>query len=304
MTQTSKSINRFSWQHGAVLLIGLLVFVLLLIADKTNLDDEKGGALGGRAGDGGKTENGGSTADEGSKSMGLNSQLMAILPADEAPDSLAQLRTALEAEQNADMRVQLFHRIVEGYSQVGRADMAAVYAAALANEVPDVRNFVVAGALFRTATQLPFAQADTNLFRKLSDEAIANDESALELEPENEDAKLEMGLALVESRIPGNSMNGIFKIREVAEKNPGNTEALYHLGMFSLETNQNDKAQARFKQILAVAPDDVRAKYYLGETELRLGHAAEFKRLMSEVATQTQDANFAAMAKETLSKNP
>ena len=37
-------------------MIGLLVFVLLLIADKTNLDNESGSALGGRAGDGGKSE--------------------------------------------------------------------------------------------------------------------------------------------------------------------------------------------------------------------------------------------------------
>lgn len=299
MAQTGKSINHFSWQHGAVILMGLLVFVLLLIADKTNLDDEKGAALGGRAGDGGKTEN--ATTGTGT---GLMTDLIALLPADEAPTEVAQLRTALEAEQNAERRVDFYHQIVEGYSAAGRSDLAAIQAAALAAEVPQSANFVVAGALFRNASQLPHVQADTNLFRRFSNEAIRQDESALELEPENENAKLELGLALVESGIPNNSMNGIFKIREVAEKNPNNTEALFHLGKFSLDTNQDEKAAQRFKQILAVAPEDVRAKYYLGLSEQRLGHSAEYQRLLSEVATQTQDPNLAALAKETLSKNP
>lgn len=298
MVDTSKSINRFTWQHGAILLMGLLVFVLLLFADKTNLDDENGMSLGGRAGDGGKA-----TSAEGNEQSGPNKDLIALLPADESPSEIAQLRTALQAEQNAEQRVNIFHDIVEGYQKAGRSDLAAVYAAALAAEMPDAKNFLVAGALFRNASGLPFAQADSNLFRRLSDEAIANDESALELSPENEDAKLELGLAMVESRVPGNSMNGIFKIREVAEKNPNNTEALFHLGKFSLDTNQDDKAAQRFKQILAVKPDDVRAKYYLALAEQRLGNPAEFKRLMSEVAIQTQDQNLGALAKEALNKN-
>jgi tetratricopeptide (TPR) repeat protein len=299
MTLTSKSINSITWKHGAVLLMGMLVFVLLLIADKTNLDDEKGAALGGRAGDGGKSE-----STDTPKTEGLMTDLMALLPADESPTTVAQLRTALEAEQNADARVKLYHDVVEAYSGTGRSDLAAIYAAALAAEVPKAQNFIVAGALFRNASALPHVLADTNLFRRFSNEAIHNDESAIELEPANEDAKLELGLALVESRIPGNSMNGIFKIREVAEQNPGNTEALFHLGKFSLDTNQDEKAAQRFKQILAIAPTDARAKYNLGIAEQRLGHSAEFKRLMSEVAIQTQDPNLAALAQEALSKNP
>ncbi len=299
MTQTSKSINSFTWQHGAVILIGLLVFVLLLIADKTNLDDEKGAALGGRAGDGGKVE----SAETPSK-PGFMSDLVALLPADEAPASVAQLRTALDGEKDATAREKLYQQVVEGYSGAGRSDLAAVYAAAFAAELPKAGNFIVAGALFRNACQLPHVLADTNLFRRMSDEAISNDNSALELEPQNEDAMLELGLALVESRIPANSMNGIFKIREVAEQNPKNTEALFHLGKFSLDTNQDEKAAQRFKQILEVNPDDPRAKFNLGIAEQRLGHAAEYQRLMSEVAAQVQDPNLAALARETLSKNP
>jgi tetratricopeptide (TPR) repeat protein len=296
MATTSKPINQFSLAHGAVLLAGLLVFVLLLIADKTNLDNDAESAMGGRSGDGGKTAT--------VSSPGIMQDLASMLPPADNLEGVAQLRTALDAEKDPTRREELFQQVVEGFSKEGRLDWAGLYAAAYASESPSSRNFVVAAALFRNAALQPQPQADSLLFRRLSDEAVKQAESALELEPENEDAKLELGLALVESRIPGNSMQGIFKIREVAEKNPKNTEALLHLGKFSLETNQNDKAAQRFKQMLEVNPEDPRAKYYLAITESRLGNSAEFKRLMSEVATQTIDAGFAEMAKAALSENP
>lgn len=295
--KTSKLSNRFSYLHGIVLLVGLLVFVLLLFADKTNLDNDGETAMGGRAGDGGN-------ATESVQQASLKRDLIKMLPKDESADNIAQLRTALEAEKDAAQREELYKQVVEAYSQSGRFDLAAVYASAYAAEVPSARNFVVAGALFRTATQMPAPLEDTLLFRRLSDEAIQHDNSALELEPKNEDAMLELGLAMVESRIPGNSMQGIFKIRELTELNPRNVEALFHLGKFSMDTNQDDKAANRFKQILEIEPENPKAKYYLALTMQRLGNSAEFKRLMSEVALQMQDANFSQMAKAALSETP
>jgi tetratricopeptide (TPR) repeat protein len=296
MTHTGKSINSFTWQHALVLLMGLLVFVLLLFAGKTNLNDDEESDLGGRAGDGGKSE---IIAQKGP----LDTDLLAQLPKDDSPAEIAQLRTALESEENAEQRVTLYKQIVEAYRSNGRVDLAAVYAAGLAAEMPDVKNFVVAGALFRNASHLPTLQGDSSIFRRLSDEAIRHTSTAVELDSTNEDANLELGLAMVESGVPANSMNGIFKIRAVAQKNPKNVEALFHLGLFSLDTKQDDKAKGRFLQILDVEPENVRAKYYLGQTELNLGNSAEFNRLMSEVANQTQDLNLAQMAKTALSNH-
>ena len=297
MVETSKSSSRFTILQGVILLVGLLVFVLLLFADKTNLDNDSEAAMGGRAGDGGKSS-------EAVQQPGLMTDLLAKLPKDETADDIAQLRTALEAEKNPSQREELYKQIVGAYSQAERLDLAAVYAAAFAAEVPSSRNFVVAGALFRNAAKMPAPSEDTLLFRRLSNEAIRHDESALELEPKNEDAMLEQGLALVESRIPGNSMQGIFKIRALTEMNPSNVEALFHLGQFSMDTGQFDKAANRFRQILDVTPADARAKYFLAIAEQKLGNSAEFKRLMTEVAVQMEDANFSQMAKAALSETP
>ncbi len=297
--KTSNPTSRFTILHGVILLVGLLVFVLLLFADKTNLDNDAETAMGGRTGDGGN-----SSETVQPASSGLMTELIEKLPSDDSGDNIAQLRTALDAEGNPAQREELFKQIVEAYSQSGRLDLAAVYASYYASEVPSGRNFVVAGALFRNATQMPAPREDSVLFRRLSNEAIRHDESALELEPKNEDAMLELGLAMVESRIPGNSMQGIFKIREITELNPRNVDALFHLGQFSMDTGQFDKAVKRFKQILEIQPDAPRAKYFLALAEQSSGNSAEFKRLMSEVAMQMSDANYSQMAKAALSETP
>lgn len=295
--KTSSPANRFTIIHGVILFVGLLVFVLLLFADKTNLDNDADTAMGGRAGDGGKSS-------ETVQQPGLMTDLIEKLPKDDGAENIAQLRTALDAEGNPAQREVLFKQIVEAYSQAGRLDLAAVYASFYASEVPSSLNFIVAGALFRNASQMPAPSEDSLLFRRLSNEAIKHDESALELDPKNEDAMLELGLAMVESRIPGNSMQGIFKIREITEINPRNVEALFTLGQFSMDTGQFDKAVNRFQQILEIEPENARAKYFLALAYQRLGNSAEFKRLMSEVAMQMSDANYSQMAKAALSETP
>lgn len=270
--------------------MGLLVFVLLLFADKTNLNDDSAADLGSK----------GSTATvEGTPEQDGEALLSRIPPASPSEELAVQL-TALQQETNADARAELLRAIVSGFRDQGRTDVAAVYAGMLADEVPDLKNHLVAGALFRNATHLPALVNDSTTFRTFSDNAIRNLEAAIKLDPENEDAKIELGLALIECRIPGQSMQGIFKIREVAEANPRNLEALFHLGKFSIDTGQFDKAEQRFRQILEAAPDNADAKYQLGLVVRQLGKTAEFQSLMSEVAQQDENPELAQAAQAAL----
>ena len=98
-------------------------------------------------------------------------------------------------------------------------------------------------------------------------------------------------------------MQGIFKIREVVELNPRNTEALFHLGKFSMETAQYDKAESRFRQILEIEQDNFEAKYFLALALRQLGKSVESKTLMVEVSEQQQNSELAAMAQMALEQN-
>lgn len=52
----------------------------------------------------------------------------------------------------------------------------------------------------------------------------------------------------------GAPMETILKLRKLAEEQPKNIEAQYHLGLFSWQTGQYDKAMERFKNVIALDP--------------------------------------------------
>ena len=296
MSNTSQPSSSLNWKHFTVVGIGLLVFVLLLFADKTNLSEDESDEIA----RGSSTEGSSTTGQESGHE---SERLLELLPPFTPDDNINVLLKALEQEKDNDSRSDLLRDIVEATQSAGRIDVAAVYAGMLAHEQPEPKNLVVAGALFRNANRTAPMLQDTIAFRKFSDEAIHFLDEALEAEPNNEDAKIELGLAYVEARSPGLSMQGILKIREVADANPQNTEALFHLGGFSLETGQFDKAEGRFRQILEVDPGNVRAKYFLGVSLREQGKTAEYKKWMTEVAEQQQDPELAAAAEASLKNN-
>tara|TARA_B100000963_G_C22097810_1_gene439325 strand:- start:262 stop:537 length:276 start_codon:yes stop_codon:yes gene_type:complete len=53
-------------------------------------------------------------------------------------------------------------------------------------------------------------------------------------------------------------------LREILEKDPKNKEALYNLGVLSIQTAQYQNAVNRFNQIIAIDSSDKRAYLQLG----------------------------------------
>ncbi|MEM0998802.1 MAG: tetratricopeptide repeat protein [Bacteroidota bacterium] len=294
MEQTSTATKTFSWQHGLLIGIGALVFVLLIFADNTNLKKENAAApMGGAA----------SSIPAGGTASANSDALLSMLPPAEPDESTATLLTALQGEADPATRDDLLRSVVNGFREEGRLDIAAVYAGDLASQNPEVKNLIVAGALFRNASQTPAIQADSSIFRMFSDEGLRYLNQAVAKEPQNEDALLELGLTMVVARRGEMSMQGIFKIREVVELNPRNTEALFHLGKFSMETAQYDKAEGRFRSILELEPTNHEAKYFLAQAVRQMGRSAESNTLMAEVAEQQQNPELAAMAQMALKPN-
>ncbi len=66
-------------------------------------------------------------------------------------------------------------------------------------------------------------------------------------------------------------MQGILKIREVAEKYPGNVKANYTLGTLSMQTGQYDKAIGRFETVLEKQPENGQVWKLLAEAQLGTG---------------------------------
>lgn len=67
-------------------------------------------------------------------------------------------------------------------------------------------------------------------------------------------------------------MPGIMKLRELAEQNPDNRRAQFHLGLFSIQSGQFDKAVDRFNNVLALNEKDAEAMYYKAHAFAGIGN--------------------------------
>ncbi len=87
-------------------------------------------------------------------------------------------------------------------------------------------------------------------------------------------------------------MQTILKLKELADAEPENVEAQYHLGVFSWETGQYDKAMERFRKTIALDPNGYPDAYaYLGQayasldsTDQALAALETYKTLVTDTA--------------------
>lgn len=87
-----------------------------------------------------------------------------------------------------------------------------------------------------------------------------------------DEQRLAQAVAMVQGENP---MQGITILREMLQENPENVDVLWHLGHFSIQSGQYEKAVERFKQIIALDVEHYAdAYFYLGRTYATLNDTA------------------------------
>jgi tetratricopeptide (TPR) repeat protein len=98
-------------------------------------------------------------------------------------------------------------------------------------------------------------------------------------------------VALVNGQEP---MRGIMMLREILEEDPNNAEAHWHLGLFSVQSGQYDKALERFKKVLELDakgfPD---AWFYQGRTYATLDSIDQAIASLTTYRTLVEDTAIA-----------
>lgn len=288
--QSSTTSSGIKPLHWAVAGLGLVVFVLLLFADKTNLDNDRGRELRKETAPMASTEN---------KSGKDWFELIAPIPPSPVWDSLRLEIGKAAKGPDRDLALQ---NAVNHLRNEGRIDAAALYAGQLADQSPTVKNLLVAGALFRATVTLPEIAGDTAVFGRFSRRGLGYLAQASQMEPENEDVLIELGLSYIGSGQPENSMQGIQQLLKVLELNPNNSEAAFHLGMFSRQTGQWEKAADRFETVLRVDPQNEIAKYNLALTYLDMNSPEKAKALLRELSENATETGLAEAARELMEK--
>ncbi len=85
-------------------------------------------------------------------------------------------------------------------------------------------------------------------------------------------------------------MRGIMMLREILEEDPNNVEAHWHLGLFSIQSGQYDKALERFKTVVELSGDNVPdVWFYLGRTYATLDSLPKAIESLKKYRTLAED---------------
>jgi tetratricopeptide (TPR) repeat protein len=98
-------------------------------------------------------------------------------------------------------------------------------------------------------------------------------ERSLKVNPANDSSEISLGAVYLYGGI-GSPMEGIQKIRQVAEKDPKNIYAQITLGQASIVSGQLDKAIERFEKVLQLQPQNLEAIISLADVYERKGDKA------------------------------
>ncbi len=171
-----------------------------------------------------------------------------------------QLKTAPAAQKAA-----LQQQLAEKWDDVDQPAPSAFYYESLAAKINTLALWMKAGDAYTAAYQ---NTADTLSQPALVQKAIGAYQKALELAPENLDAKTGLGIAYVSGT--GAPMQGIALLKSVVTADPRNLKANMNLGLFSMRSGQFDKAVERFKTVISIQPD-AESWFYLASSYENLG---------------------------------
>jgi len=204
---------------------------------------------------------------------------------------LAQYHTATATD-----RRQVATTLAARYATVQRLDSAGYYLATVATAQPSEKAWQQAADAYFQAYS--FA-ASAERKKMLGDKARELYDKVLVANPDNLDAKTNLGMAYMSS---DNPVKGIGLLREVLEKDPKNEKVLYNLGILAIQSNQYDKAVERFAQLVQVNPKNVEGQFYLGVSLARTNRGPAARAAFQKAKGLSTDPALAASVEEELAK--
>lgn len=108
-------------------------------------------------------------------------------------------------------------------------------------------------------------------------------------EPTNPEWVLQEGVYQVRSRNSALFMQGIQKIIQLTRQYPDYFDAFYYLGVFSLESNQPEKAIQRFEKCLSLQPNHALSHFGMASAYESLGQISQARTHYQKALKATSD---------------
>lgn len=180
-------------------------------------------------------------------------------------ETLQILKEKLATSENIEKNVIFADSLAKLYLSVNKYDSAAKFLDIVAENNPNVENWLKAGNAWYEG--FSFAMEPSKRSR-MAENARMYFEKVLEATPDNLDVKNKMAMTYLST---SNPMKGIMMLREILKQDPQNEKALFNLGALSMQTNQYDKAIEHFSNVVEFHPNNTQARFFLAVSYLESG---------------------------------
>ena len=184
-------------------------------------------------------------------------------------ETIAQLENSVVRGNVKEQQIHVYKQMALYWQDtLQRPDIGAYYLGESAKLENSEKSLSFAARLL--LNQL-MAETDPAMMNWLATNAKALFEKVLQINPGNDSAKVELGACYIFGNISSSPMEGISKIKEVADKDANNMYAQLMLGLGDIRSQQYDKAIERLGIVAEKEPGNLQALFNLAETYERKG---------------------------------
>lgn len=168
--------------------------------------------------------------------------------------------------------VELYKQLSSQWYQLAQPAIAGYYAEKVAEIVNTEEAWSIAGTTYAIGIQ---RSTDQKRKEFSTGRAIRAFESAISINPDNLNHRVNLALCYTENPPADNPMKGILILRELQQSNPQSVLVLNTLARLAIQTGQLERAIERLEEALGYEPDNPSTNCLLASAYERNGQAAE-----------------------------
>ncbi len=196
-------------------------------------------------------------------------------------EPISKLENELSKNQNNNL---LLDSLGKQWDKLGQPIISAHYFEMIAEQQPGEKTWLDAAYRYFDAFKMV---TDSTLRTRMVANAISGYENVLKYNPENLDAKTDLGACYAEGT--NEPMKGIMLLREVVTKDPKHENAQFNLGILSVRSGQYEKAIERFQKVLEINPARKEMYFMIGKSYSMEGNKEKAIENLEKLKKETTD---------------